>query len=168
VTTNDVLYALSTLAQTCAALAAFVGAVGLFRLQTLREAQRTTERELRGLVGAAGLYGPDVHFRPIGEISEAVEKQRGSIPPTNPYGQATEAAGRALDFWRTFPLRFANSRRWLVIFEAWNLLLIGGSLVGFNYVPLLVASPCTFGALWAAAIGTVGVTGYCVYAWTRE
>jgi hypothetical protein len=36
---NDqaVFYALSTLAQTCAALAAFVGAVGVYRLQSLRD-----------------------------------------------------------------------------------------------------------------------------------
>ena len=32
---TTILYALSTLAQTCAALAAFVGAVGLYRLQSL-------------------------------------------------------------------------------------------------------------------------------------
>ena len=34
---DAVLYELSTLAQTCAALAAFVGAVGIFRLQALRD-----------------------------------------------------------------------------------------------------------------------------------
>jgi hypothetical protein len=43
---QDVLYALSTLAQTCAALAAFVGAVGLYRLQLLRTAQDTIERAM--------------------------------------------------------------------------------------------------------------------------
>jgi hypothetical protein len=34
---DAVLYGLSALAQTCAALAAFVGAVGIFRLQALRD-----------------------------------------------------------------------------------------------------------------------------------
>lgn len=37
---TTLLYTLSTLAQTCAALAAFVGAVGLFRLQILREQRK--------------------------------------------------------------------------------------------------------------------------------
>jgi len=55
----------------------------------------------------------------------------------------------------------------LSILEAWNLLVIGASLVGFNYIPLLVASPYTFWSLWLVALGTVGVTGYSVFAWTR-
>ncbi len=39
---NDqaVFYPLSTLAQTCAALAAFVGAVGVYRLQSLKDKRR--------------------------------------------------------------------------------------------------------------------------------
>jgi len=45
-TETTVLYTLSTLAQTCAALAAFVGAVGLFRLQSFRDQHRDAEREL--------------------------------------------------------------------------------------------------------------------------
>jgi hypothetical protein len=69
---NAVLYALSTLAQTCAALAAFVGAIGLFLLQSLREQQRVAERALRGsLVDVCGNYdvvvyilSPDESSRP--------------------------------------------------------------------------------------------------------
>ena len=36
-TETTILYALSTIAQTCAALSAFVGAVGIYRLQSLRD-----------------------------------------------------------------------------------------------------------------------------------
>jgi hypothetical protein len=43
-TDTTVLYTLSTLAQTCAALAAFVGAVGVFRLQILREQRREVDQ----------------------------------------------------------------------------------------------------------------------------
>lgn len=168
---TTVLYALSTLAQTCAALAAFVGAVGVFRLQLVREAQRTAERDLRGLAGAAGLFGPDVHFRPMDEITQSVETARGNPVPqsfTHPYWQATQAAGRALDAWRAFAPRLIRSRRWLVIFETWNLLLIGAALVGFNYVECVTTWAGAFWALWAVALGTVAVTGWCVFAWTRE
>jgi len=52
-------------------------------------------------------------------------------------------------------------------FEAWNLLVIGAALVGFNYVPALAAGRCTFWAIWLAALGTVVVTASCVYAWTK-
>jgi hypothetical protein len=48
------LYALSTLAQTCAALAAFVGAVGLYRLQSLRGRQHDLLRQIStGVRGTA-------------------------------------------------------------------------------------------------------------------
>ena len=41
---TTVLYALTTLAQSCAALAAFVGALGVFRIQMLRDQKRDAER----------------------------------------------------------------------------------------------------------------------------
>lgn len=52
------LYALSTLAQTCAALAAFVGAVGLYRLGQLAEQQKRAENELRVFADRVGLSQP--------------------------------------------------------------------------------------------------------------
>jgi hypothetical protein len=45
--------------------------------------------------------------------------------------------------------------------------VIGAALAGFNYVPALASSPVTFWAIWMAAVGTVGVTGYSVFTWTR-
>jgi hypothetical protein len=44
-----------------------------------------------------------------------------------------------------------QSRNALIVFEARNLFAIGASLVGFNYMPQLVSSPCTFGALWGGS-----------------
>jgi len=49
-TTTTVLYALSTIAQTCAALAAFVGAVGVFRLQSLLTSRERIEETITGSV----------------------------------------------------------------------------------------------------------------------
>jgi uncharacterized membrane protein len=54
------------------------------------------------------------------------------------------------------------------LFEAWNLLVIGAALVGFNYVPALASSSVTFGLIWGAAMGTVAVAAYCVFVWTKE
>src|SRR5262245_52003438 len=47
---TTVLYALSTMAQTCAALAALVGALGLFRLQSIRTRQQVVLGEIRQLL----------------------------------------------------------------------------------------------------------------------
>ena len=156
------LYALSTLAQTCAALAALVGAVGIFRLQILRAGQTTAERNLRGLAGQANLLSGDIApLLPIKEIIMLV----ANVNPMQ--GPDTVAAQEALAPFRTFPSTIRRSRKGLIVFEVWNLIVIGASLVGFNYVPLLVSSPWTFWALWAAAVGTVLVTAYSVFAWTR-
>jgi hypothetical protein len=147
-TENAVLYALSTLAQTCAALAAFVGAVGIFRLQNLTTRQHDVYDDL-----IAVFRDPDRMTR-----QQFLDTARKYTEPR------VQEQVTALD---TLQCRFRSSRKGLILFEAWNLLLIGASLVGFNYVPCLMSSPLTSWSLWAAAVGTVGVTGYCVYAWTR-
>src|SRR5439155_2726035 len=89
---NAVLYALSTLAQTCAALAAFVGAVGLFRLQLLRADQNTAERNLRGLAARENLgVGSDLaSLLPIEDIVNLV---------TNADPKQGAASKRALGTW---------------------------------------------------------------------
>jgi len=156
-----ILYTLTTLAQTCAALAAFVGAVGLYRLQLLRAAQDTIERDVRGLASRANLVGSDLAaLYPFRRIAADVAK---AIPE----GEALIAAQEALKDWNAFPSIIQRSRNALIVFEVWNLCVIGVSLAGFNYISLLVLSPWMFWALWATAVGTVGVTVYCVYAWTR-
>jgi hypothetical protein len=162
VTENAVLYALSTLAQTCAALAALVGALCLYRIQALHANKATAERDLRGLAAQAHLIGADVaQIAPITEIIEVVTNA-----PPNPGNPKIAAAKAALKTWNESP-SIRPSRNGLILFEAWNLLLIGVSLAGFNYVPWLMVWPWMFCTLWAAAVGTVAVTGYCVYAWTR-
>jgi hypothetical protein len=155
---TTVLYALSTLAQTCAALAAFVGAVGLYRLQILRDRRREAEFELRRW---SDWQGRDIMRVTLDEINTAIDNPPSPNPPDLP------RARRARDEWAAFPPRIDQSRNALIVFEAWNLLVIGVSLVGFNYVPSLASSPCSFPGLWVAAVGTVAVAGYCVYAWTR-
>jgi hypothetical protein len=148
--TTILLYALSTLAQTCAALAAFVGAVGIFRLQSLRDHRRIL---LGDIVRSMG-------HRPAPEEDVLVEARR----------QALDRPGLTamLQEWKPIPGRLRLSRRWLVFFEVWNLFVIGATLAGFNYVSALVSCPAlTFWALWAAVVGTVGITVYCVFVWTQ-
>ncbi len=160
-TENAVLYALSTLARTCAALAALVGALGLYHLQSLRANKETAERNVRGLAADASLVGADVaSITPFDLVAKAVTeaKPHESIPNI-------AKAKDALNTWNASP-SIRPSLIELIAFEAWNLFLIGVSLAGFNYVPSLMCAPWMFCALWAAAIGTVAVTGYCVFAWT--
>lgn len=162
---TTVLYALSTLAQTCAALAAFVGAVGLYRLQSLRDDHARNERTLRGLLATATLSPAAAEQQTVEEVVQVVRanvRQRSSFPAA-----VVENMRRALVEWDAFARRFSRATRGLLIFEAWNLLMIFAALAGFNYVPSLASCGWTFWGIWIAAIGTVGVTGYSVYAWTR-
>jgi hypothetical protein len=66
------------------------------------------------------------------------------------------------------PIRIRRSATALWAFEAWNLSIIGVSLAGFNHVECLTTWAGAFWALWVVALGTVALTGWCVFAWTRE
>src|SRR5206468_12658859 len=83
--TTAILYALSTIAQTCAALAAFVGAVGLFRLQSLRDWHAQSERTLRGLL-AGNVLSPEDAARKTTEDIERVA--RLNLTATSPAAAA--------------------------------------------------------------------------------
>ena len=166
---TTLLYILSTLAQTCAALAAFVGAVGLFRLQLLRIRQEAGERTLRGRAGQSGLpFGPQAaSWLPIKEIEQAVEKARKTLKESDTYYQPTRAAGEALEAWRAHGPRLSRTRCVLVIFEAWNLLVIVVSLVGFNYVRTWAGAWWLSGSLSVVAVLTALITVGSVWVWTR-
>jgi len=149
VTETTVLYVLTTLAQTCAALAAFVGAVGIYRLQSLTSRRRGLHARIHQLIGNS----PNMTDEQI--LDSAMNQV--DIPGMTNVLHEFDALKAVL-----YSCRLA-----LVIFEVWNLLVIGASLVGFNYVEGLKAWEGTFWTLWAVALGTVMVTVYSVYAWTR-
>ena len=154
-----VLYALSTLAQTCAALAAFVGAVGLFRLQILRDQQHDAEFEYRARVRAA--TGHETHAVPIGRVFE-LER---AIPEVNVETREHVAGGR--NQWAGAEPHMRRTIYTLVGFETWILFVILISLGGLPHVPALACWPGSRLALWSIAIITVVVTGGALFAWAR-
>lgn len=162
--TTVLLYALSTLAQTCAALAAFVGAVGLYKLQSVRDQHARNEQTLRGLAATVTLNSDEAARETIDRILQIVEAGITSPPPRPP--AVVENARKALGEWHSFPSRRGRAATALLIFEGWHLLVIGAALIGFNYVNRLTTWAGTFWVLWAVALGTVAVTGLCVFAWT--
>lgn len=162
---TTVLYALSTLAQTCAALAAFVGAVGLYRLQSLRNEHARNESTLRALHETATLSPEAARRKPIDEIVCLI---RANAVQSSTSADVVENMRRALAEWDAYPARRQGATKALFAFEAWNLLVIFFALIGFNYVPALASNSATFWAIWVAAVGTVAVTAYCVFVWTIE
>ncbi len=154
-----VLYTLTTLAQTCAALAAFVGAVAVFRLQILRDQRRDAEIALRAL--SDGLTPRDPFRIPLAEVLQAIGQPRQEDHLNLPAAIAARGA------WQAFGPRLRRSRRALIVFELWNVAVIGASLIGFNYVPVLKSASWIFGALWVVVVGTVLVTVGSVIVWTQ-
>lgn len=148
---DAVLYALSTLAQTCAALAALIGAIGLYRLQFLRGQQQSLLRDIAANLGYSTIMKTD-------QLLDAA-RQRAADHPTIP---------EMLRDYGAMPGRIKWSAVGFAVFEAWSLAVIGASLVGFNYLPLLVGSPYMYWGLLVAAVGTIGMTAFAVFTWTRQ
>ena len=57
---TDLLYALSTLAQTCAALAAFIGAIGLYQIQALRNRHLSAFHDISATQGHPTMSSDDL------------------------------------------------------------------------------------------------------------
>jgi len=163
--TTTVLYALSTIAQTCAALAAFVGAVGIFRLQRLDD-ERT---KLEGTIRAARF---ELTRDPAPLSMPTIIKWIDDVCRTTPVDKRERVFEAILrpsaENWSAIPARLHRRRRALIVFEAWNLVVIGAALIGFGFVPTLAS--CSLGSivlLCVIAIGTVIVTLWCVVVWTK-
>ena len=148
-TENTVFYTLSTLAQTCAALAALVGAVGLYRLQILTTKRRDLYDDMWAVQGRT----------PVSTREQVINSAR----------TGTSRLGREkVEEYDRLKAPLQSSRNALIILEVWNLVVIGASLGGFNHVDFLRTWAGTFCTLWLVALGTVGITAYAVIAWTTE
>ena len=154
---TSILYALSTLAQTCAALAAFVGAVGLYRLQILRDQDGRAEFEYRARIQQ--VTGHDTHPRPIKRVRELA----ADIPETDVEHRRYVAEADAA--WQGVAPRIQCTIDTLVVFELWILFVILASLGGLAHVPALTGWRWSPVALWTVAIMTVVVTGGALFVW---
>ena len=148
-------YALSTLAQTCAALAAFVGAVGLFRLQILRDQQREAEFEFRARVWEAS--GHATQGMSIAAVIALAER----INPDEARRRIAE--GRSV--WEAVAPQTRRTIYTLAVFEAWILFVIVISLGGLAHVPALACFRWSSVALWGVTIITAAVTGGSLFVW---
>jgi hypothetical protein len=131
---TTMLYVLSTFAQTCAPLAAFVGAVGIFRLQTLRDRHGQAERTPWMKSDTLGIEPIDVRLAqlsPEWEMLDRIDRAREK------FGDARPEVREALEVrseWETLARKLHESRCALIGSEAWNLLVIAASLIGSNHI----------------------------------
>ena len=158
---TTVLYALTTLAQSCAALAAFVGALGVFRIQMLRDQKRDAERGFYLL--ARHVIG-DTSAMLRADVLERIDRVRAN----NPCRPNVLLADEARERWDAFGPRLLQARRALIRLEVWTLIVIGASMIGFNFIPWLKVTRWMPYALLVTVIVTVAVTLWSVIVWTGK
>jgi hypothetical protein len=140
---TTLLYALSTLAQTCAALAAFIGAVGLYRLQQLHSERWAVYEDIYAQLG-----------RPT-ETREQVLQRALTRPEPSIAANLTRHADLEKRVRRVVVV--------LVLFELWQMGAILFSLLAFYSV-----SPLSQSVVWSFAIASIGAvlsTMACVVVW---
>jgi len=140
-------YVLSTLAQTCAALAAFVGAVGLFRLGALETGR---EMFLDTLRRHLSLLTP-----PQAAVLAAAEKE----------ATTTSAIRDVLASYKNFSPEIQRTGKWFIIFEACNLVAILASILGLIWIDGLVKCPLAPLGIAALTLVAVASTGIAVAVW---
>jgi hypothetical protein len=151
-----VLYALSTLAQTCAAIAAVVATLGLYRAQSARNEQAATEASLRHLLVGSGLDRIAATNWPINDLMTRAERVLADYPVAqNPDNWRLQAALAKLT---EYDPNFRRSSRLIVIVGTWDLGAVLLSLVGFTVVPYLTCRWWTSAALTVLALRTVVTT----------
>ena len=140
---TTLLYALSTLAQTCAALAAFIGAVGLYRLQLLHGEGRAVYEDIYAQLG-----------RPT-ETRERVLQRARTQPEPSFAANLTLLAG--------LERRGRLVVVVLVLFELWQMGAILFALLAFYFVS--PQSQCVVFLFAIASSGAVLSTMACVVVW---
>jgi len=162
---TTVLYVLTTLAQSCAALAAFVGAVGVFRIQMLREQRQSAEQNIRGLSHIP--VGSRASLMPIGELTAILDQTRQDLKETTLNRDTIVAVLAVLDLWRAYVPRMKSMRTTLIVLEGWNLAAIAVALICFNYVAALAVAPWFSCVLVFVTVITALVPLGCVWVWTQ-
>jgi hypothetical protein len=148
---ESLLYTLSTLAQTSAALLAFIGALALYRLSQLREGCEEAVRSLRGLFVDLGKVPEVIAIWPRDKI---LEDARAIIDGTYVHDSIGEIRikGRREGF-----LGELHSR--LTLFALCHLAVIFVSLGGFLGARFLDGSWIAAGVFAATSAVAVAVTG---------
>ena len=162
---TTLLYALSTLAQTCAALVAFVGALGLYRLKSLDERRQDSEREFRSIYasqqGNPGWGQMVTTSDLIGMMRSHVRRFRdGQDPRLGEY--RAQQIEKHLGQWESVGPDQRRTGRLLILFGGWNLGAILLALLGFNFLPYLKDRWWASWTLGTTATGAVLVTGFMI------
>lgn len=152
-------YALSTLAQTDAALIAFLGAIGLYRLQFFNTRSRSVEQSLRGLASQSTYTTSQAASLSIIQLWAWAKR----IADAKPEELSTDSerkvqSGVLLEFkaWMELNKLSARLTKIIIIFVSYHLVTIAASLLGFLFMDLAVVyQGWSWGIFFSLSLGAV-------------
>lgn len=151
---TTLLYALSTVAQSCAALVAFLGALVLFRLQSLAARREDFFRNVRGLIAKTGKaeWKPElVALLPSKEIRH-IAKTIIDTPETDAQREVQEPIQEEYTRLEGLGRDQRRTERLLILFGGLNLAIVLVALIGFDFVWLLRGCWWSSLGLWGAGV----------------
>jgi hypothetical protein len=170
-TDQALYYALSTIAQCAAALAALIGFLGMWRLDRLRDEERRAEDEVLAETLQFSNVGPDsIPYR--GRAYFVQNARKLVAEPTRAEAYASISGGQAMDEPKVQRVN-ATLRPRLETYDAvrrtqcpllWvlrgflvvTLIILGAAVVGFLYVDRATTWACTPRLLWVAGVLLAG------------
>jgi len=161
-------YALSTLAQTSAALLAFMGALVLFRLQSIEARRRDLYQDLRGLFVSIGEEASALILWPARDLKEKARALiDGTYPPSSLEGLNLKRYAARPRFAEWERQNSNNSRdqrrtqRLLVHFGTVNLAVISLSHLGFELIWALYGEWAT-SVVFLSSVALVAISSFLV------
>lgn len=151
---DTLLYALSTVAQSSAALVAFLGALVLFRMQSLAARREDFFRNVRGLIAKTGKaeWKPEVVAllpnRKIRYIAKAIV----DAPETDAQREVQKRIQEEYDRLEGLGRDQRRTERLLICFGGLNLGIVLVAVIGFDFVWLLTGCWWSSIGLWGAGV----------------
>ncbi len=161
-------YALSTIAQCGAALAALIGFFGLWRLDRLRDQQAALERYLRRLLVDRGFSEPDTMALPIARIIQAT---RSVADGTWSHPGAPEVRAKCQRIVPQWGDLQGQQRRLMVVlisFLLGTLVLLAAAIVGIACVKQLENLTWPLWLVYVASVWLAGAPVYVVWQAARS
>ena len=138
---DTLLYALSTLAQTDAALIAFLGAIGVYRLQFFNTRSRQVEEYLRGLASQSMYSTSKAASLTIIQLwtwANWITSAKSEDLSTDSERNVQSAVALEFGAWAALEKHSTRLTKIIIIFVSYHLCTIAASLLGFLFMDLAV------------------------------
>ena len=157
---------LSILAESSAMLAAFLGAVGIFRLHALFDRRRDVEIEVRACM--MRLTKKDTFVLPLEGVHAMMDEEQMRVMRHPGHRELLTAAIAADRRRRDLQPVLYRTRLSMLLLESVNLAVIAACIIGLTRIKMVAGAAWLSPVLWTAVIGQMTIPLWCVWIWTAE